>query len=40
LILEENNKKNEIVKAMTDIEYYPSVREDEINIEKYTKLPL
>ena len=38
--MEENNKKNEIVKAMTDVEYYPSVREDEISIEKYTKLPL
>jgi len=38
--MEENNKKNEIVKAMTDVEYYPSVREDEISIEKYTKLSL
>ena len=40
LIMEENNKKNQIVKAMTDVEYYPSAPEDEINIEKYTKLPL
>ena len=38
--MEENNKKNQIVKAMTDVEYYPSAREDENSIEKYTKLPL
>jgi len=38
--MEENNKKNQIVKAMTDVEYYPSAREDKISIEKYTKLPL
>jgi len=38
--MEEIKKKNEIVKAMTDVEYYPSVSEREISIEKYTKLPL
>lgn len=38
--MEENNKKNEIVKAMTDVEYYPVVFEEEVSIEKYTKLPL
>lgn len=38
--MEENNKKNEIIKAMMDVEYYTCVREDEVSIEKYTKLPL
>ena len=36
----ENNKKNEIVKAMTDVEYYPTDVEEQVNIAKYTKLPL
>ena len=35
----ENDKKDMIVKAMTDLEYCP-VPEDEINMEKYTKFPL
>ncbi len=38
--MEENNRKHEIVKAMMDIEYYPSLPKDEINFERYTKLPL
>lgn len=36
----ENNKKNEILKAMTNVEYHLSVPNNEISIEKYTKLPL
>ena len=32
--------KNDIVKAMMDVEYYPYVQEDQVSIAKYTKLPL
>lgn len=38
--MEEHNKKNEIVKAMTDVEYYPAVFDEQVSIAKYTKLPL
>jgi len=38
--MDENNKKNEMVKAMMDIKFYPSVPSDDISIDKYTKLPL
>ncbi|MBC3803342.1 hypothetical protein GH808_02655 [Acetobacterium fimetarium] len=38
--MEENNKKNEIVKAMMNVEYYPAVLKDEVALEKCTKLPL
>jgi hypothetical protein len=38
--MDEKNKKYEIVKIMTDIEYYPSVIENEISYAKYMKLPL
>lgn len=36
------DRKNEIVKAMTmtDVEFYPSIIEEEISVAKYTKLPL
>jgi len=38
--MEEKNIKNEIVKTMTDVEYYPTVlNNEEVNIERYTKLP-
>lgn len=36
----ENNKTNEIVKAMMNVEYYPFVLKDEVELEKCTKLPL
>ncbi len=36
----ENNKKNEVIKAMMDVEYYPAVLKDEVELEKCTKLPL
>jgi hypothetical protein len=38
--MEEHNKKNEIVKAMTDVEYYPAVFDEQVSIAKYTRLPL
>jgi Zn-finger protein len=34
LIMEEHNKKNEIVKAMTDVEYYPAVFDEQVSIAK------
>ena len=33
-------RKSEIVKAMTDVEYYPAIIEEQICVAKYTKLPL
>ena len=33
-------RKKEIVKAITDVEYYPAIVEEQANIAKYTKLPL
>ncbi|MGH1160298.1 hypothetical protein ACQVTW_13995 [Bacillus mycoides] len=33
-------RKSEIVKAMTDVEYYPVIKEEQICVAKYTKLPL
>jgi hypothetical protein len=38
--MEDTNKKNEILKVMTDIEYYSPVSENEISLAKYTKLSL
>lgn len=38
--MEEISKKNEIVKAMMNVEYYPAVRKDNMSLEKYTKVPL
>lgn len=38
--MEENNRKNEILKAMTNVEYYPAVLEEKVSVEKYTKLAL
>lgn len=38
--MDDNNRKNEIVKVMTEVEYYPTVQDDKVNIEKYTKLPI
>lgn len=39
-IMEENNKKNEIVKAMMNVAYYPADLKDEVALEKCTKIPL
>lgn len=33
-------QKNDIIKAITDVEYYPVIFEEETNIVNYTKLPL
>lgn len=33
-------RKSKIVKAMTDVEYYPAIIEEQICVAKYTKLPL
>ncbi|WP_342431124.1 hypothetical protein [Neobacillus sp. FSL H8-0543] len=33
-------RKSEIVKAMTDVEFYPAIIEEQICVAKYTKLPL
>lgn len=33
-------RKSEIIKAVTDIEFYPTIMEEQICVEKYTKLPL
>lgn len=38
--MEEHDKKNQIVKTMMNMEYYPTVLEEEVSIAKYTKLPL
>lgn len=38
--MDEKNNRNEIVKAMMDLEYYPSFPKDEIDLGKYTKFPL
>jgi len=39
--MENSNRQNEIVKAMTDVEFYPTILEkEEVNVESYTKLPL
>lgn len=38
--MEENNKKNEIVQALMNVEFYPAVIEEEVSMVKYTKLPL
>lgn len=39
--MEASDRKVEIVKAMTNIEYYPvALKEEDVSIEKYTKLPL
>ena len=37
---ETTQRKNEIVKAITDVEFYPAIVEEQANIAKYTKLPL
>ncbi|CAN7532435.1 hypothetical protein [Rossellomorea sp. LjRoot5] len=37
---ENAERKSEIVKAMTDVEYYPSIIEEQICVANYTKLPL
>ncbi len=34
------DRKSEIVKAMTYVEYYPAIVEEQVGIAKYTKLPL
>jgi hypothetical protein len=39
-MMDVNNKKNEIVKAMMNVEYYPAELKDEVALEKTTKLPL
>lgn len=33
------NGKNEIIKSMTDVEYYPVLIEEKADITKYTKIP-
>lgn len=33
------NRKNEIIKSMTDVEYYPVLAEGEVDITKHTKIP-
>lgn len=33
-------QKNDLIKAITDVEYYPVIFEEETNIVNYTKLPL
>ena len=38
--MEVNNKKNEIVKTMMNVEYYPALLKEEIELEKTTKVPL
>ena len=38
--MEESTMKNEVVKVMTDIEYYPSFLEEKVDIEKYMKVPV
>lgn len=38
--MEEENKKNELIEIVTNIEHYPAVPENEISLEKYTKSPL
>ncbi len=40
MINEITTNKNEIIQAMTQLEYYPALVEEESNIVKYTKLPL
>lgn len=40
LKMEVNNKKNEIVKTMMNVEYYPALLKEEIELEKTTKVPL
>jgi hypothetical protein len=35
-----DEQKNEIARAIMNIEYYPAVIEKDIGIEKYTKLPI
>lgn len=37
--MEENGKKNEILKAMMDVQYCPTIVEEKVSISKYTKLP-
>lgn len=34
-----NNKKNEVIKAMMDVEYYPAAMKDEVVLEECTKIP-
>lgn len=38
--MEMDNKKNEILQKMTDVEFYPLVPKDETGVEKYTKFSL
>lgn len=38
--MDDKSKKNEIVKAMTQVEYYPTIQVEKYNLEKYTKLPI
>lgn len=38
--MDDNNKKNEIIKRMSEVEYYPTIQEENYNLEKCTKLPL
>jgi len=35
-----DEKKNEIARAIMNVEYYPAVAKKDVSIEKYTKLPL
>lgn len=37
---EKKERKNEIIKTMTNMEYYPVTSEKQVNIATYTKLPL
>lgn len=38
--MQENDKMNVIVKAITDVEYFPAIVEEKVSIAKYNKLPL
>lgn len=40
MIIDDDKKKNEIVKAMVDVECYPYTDEIEADMERYTKIPL
>ncbi|MDI3537617.1 MAG: hypothetical protein PWP30_2099 [Eubacteriaceae bacterium] len=40
LVNEKSERKNEIARAMSDLELYPAIVEEETEITKYTKLPL
>ncbi|MGB4587714.1 MAG: hypothetical protein WBI17_00600 [Clostridiaceae bacterium] len=40
IVNEKIERRNEIVEAITNIEYYPAIVEEQVKLEKYTKLPL